>query len=311
MSNILSEISWARRLKIRHLEVFLTLHETGSLTAAAAQLHMTQPALSHWLADMEDVIGRPLFVRNRRFALTEAGEAFREHAIRMIGDVQRTHAELHAIQSGLQGRLHLGTGLPRVLLPNAIARLQQSRPGIFVSVVEAPQPDLLERLSAREIDIIIGALSVDALRSGFATEVLIADTVQVVARCGHPFLEQKETQWQDTNQYPWILPPVGSVMRDVFDKAFAAQNLRPPTPCVEANSSIRLQLLLGDRNYLSILSASEVQLYCPLGLIERIPLLPEIPFPNIGAIWQTERLCPIMSHFLDALRIESSAMTMI
>lgn len=311
MANILDTIPWARRLKIRHFEVFLVLHETGSLTGAAAQLHMTQPALSHWLADIEDVVGSQLFVRNRRFALTEVGEVLRTHAARMLGDVQRTHADLQAVRSGLQGRLHVGTGLPRVLLPKAIARLQQDRPGIFVAVAEAPQPDLLERLSKREIDIIIGALSAQALQSGFSTEVLIADRVLVVARRGHDVLRQEKPQWQDMNQYPWILPPTGSVMRDILDEAFAAQNLRPPVPCVEANSSIRVQLLMGERDYLSILSASEVQLYRPFGFIESVPLTPAIPFPNIGAIWEADRAGALMSHFLDALRIESRAMTVV
>ncbi len=308
MANILESIPWARRLKLRHLEVFLAVHEAGSLTAAAAQLHMTQPALSHWLADIEDVVGRPLFVRNRRLSLTEEGEVLRTHAARMLGDVQRTHADLQAVRSGLQGRLHVGTGLPRVLLPKAIARLQHGKPGIFVSVIEAPLPDLLQRLAKREIDIIIGALSAHALRSGFATESLIADSVQVVARPGHAFLRRKKPQWQDTKAHPWILPPVGSVMRDALDAAFAAQDLQPPVPCVEANSSLRVQLLMGDSDYLSILSALEVHLYRPQGLIERIPLTPAIAFPDIGAIWEKEREGALLSHFLDALREESRAM---
>jgi DNA-binding transcriptional LysR family regulator len=309
MGNILESIPWARRLKLRHLEVFLALHEAGSLTAAAGQLHMTQPALSHWLADMEEAIGRPLFVRSRRFALTEEGEVLLVHAARMLGDVQRTHADLQAVQSGLSGRLHVGTGLPRVLLPKAIARLQQHSPDVFVSVVEAPLPDLLDRLSKREIDVIIGALSAQAMRSGFAVESLIEDSVQVVVRRGHPLLRRKRLRWQDLGTHPWILPPAGSVMRDVLEQAFAAQGLRPPSPAVEANSSIRVQLLMGERDYLSILAASEVLLYRPLGIIERVLLAPAIPFPDIGAIWEQERASALLTRFLDALRAESRVVT--
>ena len=307
MAKLLETIPWARRLKIRHLEVFLALHEAGSLTAAAGQLHMTQPALSHWLADMEDVVGRPLFTRGRRLALTQEGEVLRSHAARMLGDVQRTHADLQAVCSGLQGRLHVGTGLPRVLLPKTIARLQQDKPGIFVSVIEASLPDLLDRLSKREIDFIIGSLSAQALKSGFATESLLADSVQVVARRGHAVLSRKRPRWGDMNRYPWILPPAGSVMRDAFDQAFAMQKQQAPIPCVEAGSSIRVQLLLEEQNYLSILSASEVQLYRPLGVIESVPLSPEIAFPDIGVIWERDRESALMSHFLDALRAESRA----
>ena len=55
MDASLDDIAWARRLKLRHLEVFMALASVGSVTAAAAAMHMTQPAVSHWLADLEAV----------------------------------------------------------------------------------------------------------------------------------------------------------------------------------------------------------------------------------------------------------------
>ena len=94
----------------------MVLNETRNLTEAATRLHMTQPALSHWLADAEQAVGRALFLRDRRLSLTVDGEVVLAHAQRMLGDVQRTHAELQAVRQGLQGRLNVGTGLPRVLL---------------------------------------------------------------------------------------------------------------------------------------------------------------------------------------------------
>lgn len=308
MAQTLDSIPWARRLKLRHLEVFLSVYETGSLTAAATRLHMTQPAVSHWLSDIEDVVGRPLFVRNRRLTPTREAEILRGHANRMLGDVHRTDADLKAVQEGQEGRLHVGTGLPRVLLPKAIARLQEARPRIFVSVVEAPLPQLLEMLAKREIDVVIGALAAQARSSGFATEMLMPDSVQVVARSGHPALTGGAPRWEDMVNYPWILPPVGAIMRDIFDAAFVAQRMEPPVPAIEANSSIRMQLLMGERNYLSILSGSEVQLYRPLEFIEEVPLTPTISSPDIGVIWEVERSEALLSHFIDALRAESRAL---
>lgn len=302
--NTLDSIPWARKLKLRHLEVFLALNEAGSLTGAAAQLHMTQPGLSHWLSEVEDVVGRPLFVRNRRLELTREGEVLRQHAARMLGDVHRTDEELKAVLSGLRGRLHIGSGLPRVLLPKTIARLQDSWPGVFVSVVEAPFATLLEMLANRGIDVIIGALGRQALGSAYATEALIPDNIQIVARQGHPCFQEASLRWEEIINYSWILPPVGAEMRSIFDAAFAAQHLPPPVPCVEAGSSIRAQLLMGDSNYLSILLGSEVQLYKPLGLWN-VPLAPDIRFPDIGAIWDADRAGPLVSHFLEALRAES------
>jgi DNA-binding transcriptional LysR family regulator len=188
MASILDSIPWARRLKIRHLEVFVLLHETRSLTEAATRLHMTQPALSHWLADAEEAVGRPLFLRDRRLSLTVDGEVVLAHAKRMLGDVQRTHAELQAVQQGLQGRLNVGTGLPRVLLPQSIARLHEERSNVFISIVEAPLPNLLQMMMRRELDVIIGSVGVQALQSGFTCEALLPDSVQIVAGQKHPLL---------------------------------------------------------------------------------------------------------------------------
>lgn len=302
----LQSIPWARRLKLRHLEVFLALHEAGGLTAAAAELHMTQPAMSHWLADIEEVIGCPLFLRKRQWVLTPAGEVLRMHAERMLGDVQRIHAELQAVQSGLQGRLHVGTTLPPVLLPRAIARLQEKMPGVYVAVLESPLAELLERLAKREIDAVIGALTPEVLRSGFTTEVLMRDVVQVVAREDHPFLANPAPTWRETSDYAWIMPPAHSVMRGRLDESFAVQGLTPPRPSVEASSSVRLQLLLaGAREYLSVFTGSEVKLFTHLGRIRSVPLDPPIAFPDVGVIWLPDGASPLVCHLLTALRTES------
>jgi DNA-binding transcriptional LysR family regulator len=306
MQNTLHSVEWARKLKLRHLEVFLALHDTGSITTAAGRLHMTQPALSHWLADLESVIGRSLFFRNRRLELTGLGEVFRAHAERMLGEVYRTDEELKAVDAGMKGLLHIGSGLPRVLLPSTIARLQDKRPGIFVSVVEAPFASLLEMLAHRSIDVVIGALGAQAMQTGLKAESLIPETINIVARSGHPCLESGPLRWEDISEYPWVLPPSGSEMRATFDAAFAAQHAAPPMPCVEAGSSIRAQLLMGNSKYLSILLSSELALYGTAGL-QSVRLEPEIPFPNIGAIWDPTRCGPLVQYFLEALRMESNA----
>ena len=84
----LDHIAWARRLKLRHLEIFLTLASAGSVTAAARLMHMTQPAVSHWLSDIEDPGGHAAvpaqpgtaFDRGRRVLARHAPHAGRSAA---------------------------------------------------------------------------------------------------------------------------------------------------------------------------------------------------------------------------------------
>ena len=305
MGSILDSIPWARRLKIRHLEVFVVLHEMRSLTDAASRLHMTQPALSHWLADMESTVGRALFVRDRKLSLTPDGQVLLAHAERMLGDVQRTHLELQAVQGGMRGRLHVGTGLPRILLPGAISRLHQARPDVFVSVTEAAQPQLLGMLARCEVDALIGVMGTEVLQSGFACEGLMSDCVQIVARRDHPLTRQGPLTLQDTLACSWILPPGNSVMRAAFDDSFAQAGVRPPMACVEGNSSVRMQLLVCAPNYLSIFTASELKGLRSDEPVVALPLTASIPFPDIGTIWSPQHAGPIVMGFLEAVRFEA------
>ena len=148
MTDRLDSIKWARKLKLRHLEVLLVLCRLRSITAAANELHMTQPAVSHWLADLEEVIGQPLFLRGRQLTLTQAGEILKRHAERMLGDVGRVNEELSSVGLGMSGRLHIGTIISAVpaVLPQAIARLQAHSPNLRLQVSEATFDPLLERL---------------------------------------------------------------------------------------------------------------------------------------------------------------------
>lgn len=307
MNTVLHEIPWARRLKLRHLEMFLAVHASGSLSEAARRLHLTQPAMSHWLAELEGTVGTPLFTRGRQLVLTPAGEVLRRHAERMVSDITRTNEELAALGSGLVGRLHVGTilsGAP-VLLPKAITRLQRLSPGIFVSVVESGIADLLERLDKRELDVIIGCLDLRVLRCNFTVEALMKDRVQVVASPDHPFVRQKKPRWSDSHQYPWIMPPLWSLMRTRVEEAFAEQRVKCPTAAVEMSSSLAVQMLMRENSYLSIMPDSVARLYDSLGLIKPVRLSPAIDFPDVGVIWAPDRVDPAAMKFIDVLRHEA------
>lgn len=298
--SILENAQWARRLKLRHFEIFQAVYEDGTLTAAAARLHMTQPALSHWLSDLESDVGTPLFIRDRKLTLTPMGTIFRQHASRVLGDVQRANEEMSALRAGLRGQLRIGSGLPRILIPECIADLHKINPDIFVSVEEAPFTQLIELLENHQIDLIIGALGAEAHRSGFTIQPLINDSIQVLARDDHSIFLKGQPHWNMLASYPWILPPAGAEMRRLFDSFLASQNLTSVVPCAEAGSSIRAHLLMGNDSYLSIFLASEAKTYSSLGL-SQVSGCPKIEFPAIGAIWNAQRAGPVLDNFLEIL----------
>jgi DNA-binding transcriptional LysR family regulator len=303
----LKTVPWARRLKLRHLETFLVLESAGSITAAAERMHMTQPAVSHWLADMEEVIGSPLFVRGRKLKLTPAGEVLRRHAERMLGDVQRVDDELKAVRSGLLGRLKIGCihSAALALVPPAITALQEKHPKVVVRVEEGTMTDLLDRMAKREFDLLVGTIDVRAHQYGFLTEVLMEDVVRIVCRADHPLARKRKPTWQEAADYPWVLPPAESLSRVRVEEAFAQQRVALPKPCVETASVAAIQTHLRGTDCLAPLTGLVADFYTSLKLLSRVSLTPVSRFAELGMIWSDPSPNMLLSELVAALRKHS------
>lgn len=307
MTGRLDDITWARRLKLRHLEVLLILCDLRSITGAAKVLHMTQPAVSHWLADIEDLVGTPLFVRGRQLKTTPAGEVLRRHAERMMGDVHRTSEELASVGSGLVGHLYVGSIISATpaLLPKAIGRILKSYPHLHVHVLEATFEVLLERLHKKEMDLIIGPLDMRAQASGFPSELLIDDTVSIVTNPGHPFARRRKPTWTEAATLPWIMPPAGTLMRKRVEAAFLQAGVPVPQARIETASHVVVQMLFRQGEYISALAGSVTPIYASLKLMDIVKMAPQVDFGSIGMLWDAADLDPKLGKFMAALRDEA------
>ncbi len=311
MPTRLNDITWARRLKLRHLEVLLVLCDARSITGAAAELHMTQPAVSHWLADMESLVGGPLFVRGRQLRPTPAGEVLRRHAERMLGDVRRTGEELTAVVNGLAGRLRVGSIISAApsLIPQTIARLHEDFPELEIHVMfEGTFEMLLERLRKKELDLIIGPLDLRAQRSGFQTELLISDTVAVVVSPGHPLARKRKPTWADTAGIPWIMPPAGTIMRQRVESAFLQAGVAVPPARVETASHVLVQMMLQHATYVSALAGSVAPIYAGFGLMDIVKIRPAVAFGDIGMLWDPEDVEPRLAKLIETLREQAATL---
>jgi len=297
---------WSRRLKLRHMDVFQALVESGSLTAAANAMHLTQPALSHWLRELEDAVGLPLLIRGRRLRLTPAGEVFLRHSKRMLGDVERTREELAAVRAGAIGRVRVGVvlvGAP-VLVPRMVVRLQAELPGLTVTLLEGTL-DQLARMQHHELDVIIGRLEEQALNSGFPHARLYDEPVCVVSRPGHPLASRRRLGWQDVSAFPWIVPPVGTPMRGRLEAAFAAAGLPLPRAPLESASMIVNQTVLRDTDCLALMSGSIGRHYESLGLLKVLPLQHHEGLGAVGVLWGDPEPGAAVARVLEALHEEA------
>ena len=297
---------WTRRLKVRHLECFLILQESGTLSAAAERMHMTQSAMSHWLADLEAMSGTRLVVRGRRLELTPAGQALRRLAVRVLGDVARTQDELGAIARGAAPSIHVGSVTAGIahIVPTAIATFQQARPDVSIRITEGNLSVLLDGLERRELDMIVGSLDTRAYGAHLTHEVLFEDGMAVITGPEHPLAAKPGVRWADLFAYPWVMPPVGTLMRTRLDAVLLDHGGAGIRPRVETGSVITVESLLRQTDYVAVWSGS---LAAHLGALKVVHVLDlQEWFGPVGVVWRTGERQPQVDQFLDHIRARAA-----
>ena len=98
-------------MELRELRYFLAVAEEESISKAAASLYATQPNVSRQMKNLEDEIGRPLFIRgSRKITLTETGKLLKKRAEELLDLYAKTQGELHAPEAAVSGDIYIGGG---------------------------------------------------------------------------------------------------------------------------------------------------------------------------------------------------------
>jgi len=298
------QVAWARRLKVKHLESFLVLDEAGTLTEAAARMHMTQSAMSHWLADLEELVGMPLVTRGRRIQLTPAGNIMKRLAIGVLGDISRTQLELGAVAAGRSARLHIGSvwaGVARGM-PQALAGFQAQHPYISVTVSESPFGNLLEGLENRQLDVVIGSLDARAHQARLEHRELFEDNVcLVVGRASRLWDAQGPVRLADLVDENWIMPPKGTLMRSQLDAALLDSGAPWLLPKVETAAITTLQALVHQGDYVGVCSGAMAEYQAALGNMRILPLDRTIRFGPVGVVWSRDNPAEAVRLFVEHL----------
>ncbi|WP_311221069.1 MULTISPECIES: LysR family transcriptional regulator [unclassified Acidovorax] len=296
------QVAWARRLKVRHLESFLVLDDAGTLTEAALRMHMTQSAMSHWLADLEELVGMPLVTRGRRIQLTPAGIIMKRLAVSVLGDISRTQMELGAVAEGRTARLHIGSvwaGVARGV-PQALAEFQALYPHISVTVSESPFGQLLEGLQNKQLDVVVGSLDARAHDARLEHRELFEDNVcLVVGRASRWWNATGTVRLADLLQENWIMPPKGTLMRAQLDTALLDSGAPWLLPKVETAAITTLQALVHQGDYVGVCSEAMAQYQATLGNMQILALDRTIRFGPVGVVWSRDNPSEAVQRFVE------------
>jgi DNA-binding transcriptional LysR family regulator len=293
---------WTRRIRLRHLEVLLTIARHGSLTAAATALGITQPAVSQWLADIEAAAGVRLFDRGRRLRATPLAAPILAHAERVLQDARRALAEVHALRSGGAGRVRIGAMSVAVaaLVPAAVLRLRERSPGIEVSLVQDIAAALWLPFERDELDLLVTRLDARALASGLPHRRLFEDRHQVVCAVNHPLARRRRVSWRDASRYPWLMPPAGTPLHEALSATFSAAGVPLPPVLLTSTSMGANARLLQDSDALGVQSGAVAAESVAQGLVATLPLRLVHDTGDVGLVWRDAVPGPVMSAVLQA-----------
>lgn len=298
------------RLRLSQLELLAAMERTETLSAAAREVNLTQPAASRLLRALASDLNINLFERvGRTLKPTTAGRMLVRKAAGLVADIDRTQQELEAIDGGLIGTASIGAGVSScyVIVPRALTLLLTEAPRITVTVREGPMDELLAKLHTGQIDILVGRFSGGIQNSDIATQELYRPAVRAVCGPNHPLGKKRGTTWNDLIEQPWILPENGTAMRGAAEALFRKQRRRPERCLVESSSIQTNVALMNGSDLIWMLSADVAEYFFNLGAI-RIPSVPELvaPGPFVMAHLRGRTLSPAAQR-LSACLVKASS----
>lgn len=235
-------------MNVMQLRAFVTVVENGSFSAAAKELHISQPAVTMQIQALESDIGATLLDRRyRRVDLTEAGRTLLPHARRVLEQIRSAREEIESLSGTVTGRLSIAASTtPGVyIIPRVLGRFISGYPEVGVNVSVHDTTDVIDAVQGGIAHIGLAGSMVPGARVRF--ERMGTDELVMVARPDHPLTGASQIHIQTLCDEVWVFRETGSGTRREAEKVLVEHGLDP--------SELRVAVELGSGE--AILAAVE------------------------------------------------------
>lgn len=208
------------------LKVFVTAARTLSFSKCAELMHVSQPAVSRHIGEIEARYGMPLFSRGSSgVALTKAGQLFLSHAETLLSAYQKMDYDMDILGQAGRGSLSVGasTTIAMYLLPPVLASFMNISDGLDVSVLSGNSENVEQWLKDGKIDI--GFVENASRKPWLHYERVMADELVLVAGTGGRYARTETVSMQELCTMPLVLREKGSGTREIVEKALAAHGI--------------------------------------------------------------------------------------
>ena len=210
----------------RRLQVFSNVARLLSFTKAAEALHMTQPAVTFQIRQLEEYFNTRLFDRNHNgISLTKAGQIVKSYADQIITQYNEMDNEVRRLTGDVEGLLVLGasTTIGEYVIPRLLGEYQAKFPGVAIRLQVANTLGVIHMVENNQIDI--GIVEGPVNNKNLITSVCWDDELVAVMPVGHPLERLKKLTLDELLEYPFIAREEGSGTREVINGYLATQNL--------------------------------------------------------------------------------------
>ena len=299
-----------RRLRLRDLHVFFTVVQTGSLAKAAATLHVSQPAVSQLIIDLEHAVGVKLFDRNSRGVTpTIYGRTLLARGQSAFDELKQGIQEIEFLSDPTAGETKVGCqeAIAAILAP-VIESFSQQYPRIVLDIYEEEFDKFAARLRDRTLDFVLQRLR-EPVRpnnpffNDLNVEVLFDDQLVVAAGIRSPWARRRKIELAELINEAWILAPPDTTNYRVITEAFRERGLGAPRIGLKTLSTHLRANLVASGKFIAPFPNSVLTFYADRFAMKALPVvLPKRPWPVAILTLKNRTLNPVAELFLTHFR---------
>ena len=286
-------------MNLHHLKVFYAVARAGSISAGAERLHISQPAVTREIRELENSLELPLFDRKPRgVSLTEAGQRLLDYAQRIFSLELAAERDLRDFAHLELGELHLGASatLGAYLLPPLITAFRAVHPSILINLEVSNTREVTRQLD--EGRIALGFVEGHFQPANYGHRLLARDALLPVVAPHHPLAGSAPLAAGQLQAFPLYLREPGSGTRASVEQAYRDHGLEARAS-VAAGSTEALKRLLADGQGIAWLSHQAVERELAIGELASVPVHDLQIERELHAVWRLgSSLSPAPAAFL-------------
>ncbi|MFC0135925.1 LysR family transcriptional regulator [Massilia eurypsychrophila] len=235
-----------RRYTLRQLDTFLEVARQLSVSRAAEVLHVTQPAVSMQIRQLEEIVGIALYEQvGRKIALTDAGLDFEAYAIGAVAQLKQLDDAMAQRRGLKKGRVTLAmVSTAKYFVPMLLVKFRKRFPDIEVSLQIHNRESIMQLLTRNEIDLVIMGRApdtIDCVATAFATNPL-----GVISSPEHPLSRRRAAPLSILDEQQFVVRESGSGTRQAMERLFAENNIQPRIVMeMPSNETIKQAVMAG------------------------------------------------------------------